>query len=338
MRKKITIIFTKMIALSVFLITDSSLLAQWSATLSPAPCMLNILNNSQDAGIFTNTSSGLPEGKLHIHQFFDAANLGLNKKHLILGLACDLSSNSQEPIMNPITTNDFSIEPSCSGDLDVYKLESSSTMMNAKGPIVSYSGVKNPIVSFGQGRTFFHGGLVVGGAFSINPTQNTTTVNTDFVVNGLSTFNNGLNVNSIGSLNGNPIILTSDLSINNHRNIILNHGDIIFKNSSGNNQLRIYSDGNIRAREIKVDLLTIPDYVFKAGYKLMPLTELEKYIATHKHLPNIKGENEFNTTEGISLGDMNMKLLEKVEELTLYTIQQQKEIEELKKMVKAIVK
>jgi hypothetical protein len=65
---------------------------------------------------------------------------------------------------------------------------------------------------------------------------------------------------------------------------------------------------------------------------------LEKFIQKEKHLPNIKGENEYEKNEGLSLGEMNLKLLEKVEELTLYTIQQQKQIDELKKLVQGLVK
>ena len=70
----------------------------------------------------------------------------------------------------------------------------------------------------------------------------------------------------------------------------------------------------------------------------MSISDLENYIKANKHLPNIKGENEYNESEGLSLGEMNLKLLEKVEELTLYTIQQQKELEELKKLVSTFVK
>lgn len=306
--------------------------AQWTG-LAPSPLLTN-----QDAGISINTASGAPEGKLHIHQFQNPQNFGANKKHLVLGLACDLSASPEPIFLNPINSNDFSLEPSCGGDLDIFKLETNVSTMNASGPIVNYTGLKFPIVSFGQGRTFFHGGLFVGSSLTVSPAQNSTTVNTDFVVNGSSTFNNGLRVNNISSINSDPITVFSDLSMHSHRNIILKHGDIIFKDASNNNQLRIYSDGNIRAREIKVDVATIPDYVFKTGYKLMPLNELEAYIKANKHLPNIKGENEYNESEGLSLGEMNLKLLEKVEELTLYTIQQQKELEALKKLVSTFVK
>lgn len=120
-------------------------------------------------------------------------------------------------------------------------------------------------------------------------------------------------------------------------NILINNGDLIIngQNSSVNNnnpnkQIRLQSDGYIRAREIKVDLQTIPDYVFKPGYNLMPLADLKIFIETNKHLPNVKSEAEFNAVGSISLTEMNMKLLEKVEELTLYVLDLQAQIDELK--------
>lgn len=65
----------------------------------------------------------------------------------------------------------------------------------------------------------------------------------------------------------------------------------------------------------------------------MPLNQLEKYIQTNKHLPDIQSTEEV-MKEGLDLGKMNGLLLKKVEELTLYTIQLQKEVEALKKEVR----
>jgi hypothetical protein len=83
--------------------------------------------------------------------------------------------------------------------------------------------------------------------------------------------------------------------------------------------------GTIRAREIKVDL-TGADFVFENEYKLMPLTELEKFIKINKHLPEIATAKEMQES-GANLGDLNTKLLQKIEELTLYTIEQNKKLE-----------
>ncbi|SFC65893.1 hypothetical protein SAMN04487891_1184 [Flagellimonas taeanensis] len=92
--------------------------------------------------------------------------------------------------------------------------------------------------------------------------------------------------------------------------------------------------GNIHAEEVKVDLsVPGPDYVFKEGYDLKSLEEVQNYINEHGHLPNIPSAKEMEE-EGIQLGEMNMKLLEKIEELTLYVIKQQGEIDYLKSIIK----
>ena len=67
-----------------------------------------------------------------------------------------------------------------------------------------------------------------------------------------------------------------------------------------------------------------PDYVFEDSYKLMPLEEVERHIKQQKHLPNIPPAAEIEQ-KGIDLGDMNKRLIEKVEELTLYLIELKKE-------------
>ncbi len=64
----------------------------------------------------------------------------------------------------------------------------------------------------------------------------------------------------------------------------------------------------------------------------MPLHQLERYIITNKHLPDIPTEKEV-LKNGIELGEMNALLLKKVEELTLYVIEQQKRIEKLEKKI-----
>ncbi|MBL7727718.1 MAG: hypothetical protein JNM68_08535, partial [Dinghuibacter sp.] len=84
-------------------------------------------------------------------------------------------------------------------------------------------------------------------------------------------------------------------------------------------------DGKIIAEEVKVQLSTAwPDYVFADNYKLRPLEEVEQHIKANKHLPNIPSAAVVEK-EGINLGDMNKRLMEKVEELTLYLIELKKE-------------
>ena len=90
-------------------------------------------------------------------------------------------------------------------------------------------------------------------------------------------------------------------------------------------------NGKIIAEEIKVQLNgSWPDYVFEKKYSLTSLHDLNNYIQKNKHLPNIPAAAEMEQ-QGLELGNMQTKLVEKIEELTLYIIELQKQIDELKK-------
>jgi len=76
---------------------------------------------------------------------------------------------------------------------------------------------------------------------------------------------------------------------------------------------------------------TYPDYVFDDSYRLMPLSELASYIDVHGHLPNVPSAEETDGGRSIDMSELQVRLLEKVEELTLYTLQQERRIEELER-------
>ncbi|WP_298544455.1 hypothetical protein [uncultured Aquimarina sp.] len=94
-------------------------------------------------------------------------------------------------------------------------------------------------------------------------------------------------------------------------------------------------NGNIHTKEVRVDLIGWADYVFKEDYKLPTLEQVEDHIATKGHLINIPSAAEV-TKNGIQLGEMNAKLLEKIEELTLYTIAQEKKLQEQEERLKRL--
>ncbi len=98
---------------------------------------------------------------------------------------------------------------------------------------------------------------------------------------------------------------------------------------SANYKLAI--DGNVIAEEVRVALkANWPDYVFEDDYNLEPLNKVEEFINTYGHLKDIPDALTAES-DGISLGEMNALLLKKIEELTLYTIQQEKKINSLSK-------
>jgi hypothetical protein len=88
-------------------------------------------------------------------------------------------------------------------------------------------------------------------------------------------------------------------------------------------------NGDIHATEVRVTLtVPAPDYVFASDYKLKTLKEVEDYINKNSHLPEIPSAKELEKN-GLLLAEMNMSLLKKVEELTLYAIEQEKKTEAL---------
>ena len=90
-------------------------------------------------------------------------------------------------------------------------------------------------------------------------------------------------------------------------------------------------NGNIRSKEVVVET-GWADYVFDNKYKLAPLKEVAQFIRQNNHLPNIPSAKEIESN-GLHVGETQRKMMEKIEELTLYLIQQQKEIEALKKAI-----
>ena len=98
-----------------------------------------------------------------------------------------------------------------------------------------------------------------------------------------------------------------------------------------NAQNTLYVRGGIVTDKVTIKRYGLswwPDYVFCSDYQLMPLDDLREYITTNHHLPNVPSEAEV-MENGIELGDMQSVLLEKIEEMTLYLLQQQETIEQL---------
>lgn len=128
----------------------------------------------------------------------------------------------------------------------------------------------------------------------------------------------------------NRIIYLEEEGLNGGKVII---GSKTLANCSDCNQYKLFVKDGIRTEKVKVDIAANngwADYVFKKDYKLMPLRELDKFISANGHLPEVPTTEEA-IKNGIELKEMNILLLKKIEELTLYTIEQQKRIEALEK-------
>lgn len=89
--------------------------------------------------------------------------------------------------------------------------------------------------------------------------------------------------------------------------------------------------GGIISEEVVIKLLANwPDYVFDQQYPLLSLEDLERYIREHKHLPEVPSAAAVENS-GVNVGEMNVLLLKKIEELTLHVIALKKEVDELKR-------
>jgi len=86
----------------------------------------------------------------------------------------------------------------------------------------------------------------------------------------------------------------------------------------------------LRTKAVEVTLVGWPDYVFEEDYNLLPLSEVEQFIQQNNRLPDIPSAKEIEEN-GLNIGEMQSKLLLKIEELTLYILDLQKQIDELKK-------
>lgn len=116
---------------------------------------------------------------------------------------------------------------------------------------------------------------------------------------------------------------------------ITQEGNVGIGTDSPTNKLEV--DGIIRSREVLVQASPWPDYVFAPEYNLLSLEETAKYIEENQHLPGIPSAEEV-AANGVAVGDMNAKLLEKIEELTLHLIKQSSEIEAMQEQIKDLTK
>lgn len=136
--------------------------------------------------------------------------------------------------------------------------------------------------------------------------------------------------NSMGTGYGNPNggfdfadhLGTSVMRINNYA---------VGIGTTNTGTFKLAVEGKIGAREVRVtNANPWPDYVFSDQYKLKSLATLEDYIKRYNHLPNMPSAQEVKDN-GIELGNMNARVVEKIEELTLYVIALNKKIETLEK-------
>jgi hypothetical protein len=177
--------------------------------------------------------------------------------------------------------------------------------------------------SVDHGRADVYGSLFVNGGML-------------YVKRSGSVAGDAFRVQSAGSMTLNTNGVSSPLlgffiNSNNRNFFTITESQILFKDAT-QDLFKVNASGYLSARKVIVTLQNpFADYVFDKNYKLKTLPELETFIAKYHHLPNVPSlaEVEANNKQ-IDIGEMQVKLLEKVEELTLYIIAQQKEIDAMK--------
>jgi hypothetical protein len=193
-------------------------------------------------------------------------------------------------------------------------------------------GTNNPLEQFQLGDRFtFHNGgqKIIGYNFYYDGQDKRTS---DDEVSAVSfTADGDLNFRTApyGTANS-PIDWTQGLFIKNNGKVCIGT-TVPYINEGDTSKLTVR--GTLTAREIYVRTVGWSDFVFKKGYNLKSISELETYIKENNKLPDIPSETEV-TEKGINVGEISAKLLQKIEELTLYVIEQKKEIEELKAQIK----
>lgn len=183
-----------------------------------------------------------------------------------------------------------------------YRLNVNSTIVqsNTNTNLLKLTG-QNPLMSFSNGTTDF--GYIK--AWSYQP---------------YAPFTNGL---VIGSSPGYPIFFsTNNYSVSM---IVADNGNVGI--GTANPTYKLSVNGNVRSKEVVVET-GWADYVFNNNYKLKPLQEVEKFIEQNKHLSGIPSADEIEKN-GLQLGDTQKKMMEKIEELTLYVIELNQQIKEL---------
>lgn len=97
--------------------------------------------------------------------------------------------------------------------------------------------------------------------------------------------------------------------------------------------------GTIRANEVLVNLNGKggADFVFDTDYRLRPLSEVQSFITENKHLPEIQSAKDMQQN-GVSVNELQFQLLQKIEELTLYIIEQDRQIKDLQQQVEQLQK
>ena len=140
--------------------------------------------------------------------------------------------------------------------------------------------------------------------------------------------NNSINFFRGGGMSGGFITINTN---DNTEKVRINYDGNVAIGTTYTGSYKLNVAGKINCTELHINATKWADFVFDKDYNLRTLAEVETFISQNQHLPDVPSQAQV-ANEGISLGEMNAILLQKIEELTLYTIEQDKKIEKLQKL------
>ncbi|WP_010182382.1 hypothetical protein [Aquimarina agarilytica] len=182
-----------------------------------------------------------------------------------------------------------------------------------------------------EGGTFVHSNLTVNSFMDVG--------GSDFRLGRMDGRDQGSKKGNRALVHTGPDILHINFNGDFEGGVVVEGERTLFDGKVGigtrNPQNKLSVNGTIWAKEVKVSLTDAADWVFEADYKLQPLAEVEAFIKRNKHLPEMPSADEFRAND-MKVSEMTNKLLQKIEELTLYTIEQEKEIQAEKDNNKAL--
>lgn len=192
------------------------------------------------------------------------------------------------------------------------------------------------------GTPIFGGGPTSGGNLSITAgnTNNASSQAGGNIVftTGRNVWNNGVNP---GAKHGDIIFRGGGAGLNTtiveHARIDGTTGAMALGTATPSTGYRLTVAGKIICTELKVQAQPFPDYVFDSGYQLKTIDQVEQHITSYKRLPGMPSACEVETN-GMSVGEMQTKTVEKVEEMMLYIIQLKKQNEDLQQRLEILEK
>jgi hypothetical protein len=144
--------------------------------------------------------------------------------------------------------------------------------------------------------------------------------------NEIDAYDGGLHLNNNSSRS---VFIAGNLGKSNNVYMVRGSGKVAIGNITANNIThKLTVDGGIRAEELLLDNVVGADFVFEEDYNLMCIDEVAAFVKEHKHLPGIAPAADMQQN-GVSMGEFQIQLLQKIEELTLYMIEQNRRIKDL---------